>query len=113
MSSPVDIAIGLGTALLPPLIEEIKAALEEGLDEKAATERALERMRAAALPAPVSAEIAARFAAARAALPDAQPAPRALSVASTRALQRLVAGGALSHQERAAIREALGDALGR
>jgi hypothetical protein len=62
----LEAAIAIGAALLPTLIEEIGAALGEGLDEKAATERALERMRARAIPASISAEIADKYRRARA-----------------------------------------------
>lgn len=59
-------AIAIGAALLPTLIEEIGAALGEGLDEKAATARALERMRAKAVPDAVSDAIAEKYRQARA-----------------------------------------------
>lgn len=59
------IAVQLGAALLPGLIEEIESALREGLDEEAATQRALERMRARELPDAVGAELAEKFRRAR------------------------------------------------
>lgn len=61
----MEAAVALGAALLPMLIEEIAAALSEGLDEKAATERALERMRAKPVPPSLDEQIAERFRVAR------------------------------------------------
>lgn len=105
MSSPVDIAIGLGAALLPPLVAEIQAALEEGLTQEQATQRALERMRAVPLPDPVSGEIARRFALARAALQPPIALPP-VHVADLGTLELLVRSPALSHEERGALTRA-------
>lgn len=60
-----QLAIELGSAILPAVIQEILAALEEGLDEKAAVQRALERMHATALPEPVLDELVEKFRKAR------------------------------------------------
>lgn len=105
MSSLASTAITLGAALLPPLIEEIKAALDEGLDEKQATERALERMRAAGLPEPVSDEIARRFAAARAEL-EAQGAPL-VHASDLAVIERVAVSKAWSREERDALERGL------
>lgn len=104
----MEAAIALGAALLPTLIEEIAAALGEGLDEKAATERALERMRARAIPGAVSGEIAERFRAARELGATTVVGP-ALAY-DRHIVERILGNVVLSHEERAALRALIGAA---
>lgn len=64
--SAAAVAVQLGAAVLPTLIEEITNLIESGVSEEEATRAALERLGARELPAPVSAIIRERYARARA-----------------------------------------------
>lgn len=102
--SALAIGLEIASTLLGPLVSEIAAGIESGLDEHAATEKALERMRATPLPDALRPKLRAMIADARASPKDAAPA---MLPEDARALRRLLRSSHTGHEDAAALMRVL------